>query len=118
MLALLPTLFLQAAPARNGFDYGQLAMFAVIGVIFYFFILRPQQKKQSDAKKAAAEFLEALKKGDSVVTIGGLHGKVAGIEGDLVILDVDRGTKLVFDKVALSVENSKKAAGETKTPVN
>lgn len=83
------------------------AFFLMMGgmfVVMYFFMIRPQQKRQKDAQK----FRESLKKGDTVVTIGGLHGKVADIDGDTITLDVDRGVKLKFEKSAVSQETSKK----------
>ncbi|MCC5928410.1 MAG: preprotein translocase subunit YajC [Cyclobacteriaceae bacterium] len=81
-----------------------LILIGGIIVIFYFFMIRPQQKKQKDQKK----FLEAVKKGDEVVTIGGMHGKVVSVEDDIVVLDVDRGVKLTFEKSSLSLDSSKK----------
>jgi preprotein translocase subunit YajC len=81
-----------------------LILIGGIIIIFYFFMIRPQQKKQKDQKK----FLEAVKKGDEVVTIGGMHGKVVSVEDDIVVLDVDRGVKLTFEKSSLSLDNSKK----------
>ncbi|MBC8044277.1 MAG: preprotein translocase subunit YajC, partial [Rhizobacter sp.] len=53
----------------------QFVPIVLIFVVFYFFMIRPQQKKQKDREKV----LDSLKKGDKVVTIGGLHGKVAGL---------------------------------------
>ncbi|GJM62163.1 hypothetical protein PEDI_27150 [Persicobacter diffluens] len=82
----------------------QILMFAAIGFVFYFFMIRPQQKKQKDQQK----FMDDIKKGDEVVTIGGMHGKVSEISGNTVVLDVDRGTKIKFEKSAISLENSKK----------
>lgn len=73
-------------------------------IVFYFFMIRPQQKKQKDQQK----FREGLKKGDSVVTIGGLHGKVYAVEATTVTLEVDKGIKLTFEKTAVSQENSAK----------
>jgi len=85
-----------------------LIMFGAIIVIFYFFMIRPQQKKSKDQKT----FREGIKKGDSIVTIGGLHGKIASIEADdTILLDVDgKGTKLKFEKSSISLEASKKLA--------
>jgi len=85
-----------------------LIMFGAIIVIFYFFMIRPQQKKAKDQKI----FREGIKKGDSIVTIGGLHGKIASIEADdTILLDVDgKGTKLKFEKSSISLEASKKLA--------
>jgi len=71
-------------------------------LIFYFFMIRPQQQKQ----KKQREFSEAIKKGDQVVTIGGMHGKIFAIEGDTVLLEVDRGVKIKIEKSSLSFENT------------
>lgn len=69
----------------------------IIGV-FYFFMIRPQQKKAKEQK----ELLSGIKKGDEVVTIGGLHGRVFTVEETTVTLDLDKGVKLTFDKSAVS----------------
>lgn len=71
----------------------------IIGV-FWFFMIRPQQKK----RKEQQSFIENLKKGDVVVTIGGLHGRVVTVDELTVSLEVDRGVKMVFDKSAVSRE--------------
>ena len=52
---------------------------------------------------------EEVKKGDSVVTVGGIHGKIAQIEGDIIFLDVEKGGKLKIDKSSISLDSSKKA---------
>lgn len=95
------------AQATTGDDtawMSQLLLFGGIIIVFYFFMIRPQQKKQKDQKK----FLTEVKKGDNVVTIGGLHGKVYQIEDDKIVLEVDKSTKMVFEKSAISLEQSKK----------
>jgi preprotein translocase subunit YajC len=79
-----------------------LFMVAIIGV-FYFFMIRPQQKKAKDQKK----FIEEIKKGDDVVTIGGIYGRVAEIEGDTIILEVERGGRIKCSKSAVSMETTK-----------
>lgn len=71
-------------------------------IIFFVFMILPQQKKQKRQKK----FLEGLSKGDHVVTMGGLHGKVSSMDEHSVTLEVDRGTKLRFEKSFISQENS------------
>lgn len=86
---------------------GQVFLFGSIILIMYFFMIRPQQKKQKDAKN----FVEAIKKGDNVVTIGGIHGKVNSIEGETVILDLDKGFKVKVEKSALSLEFTKRVNG-------
>ena len=77
-------------------------MVAIIG-IFYFFMIRPQQKKAKDQKK----FVEEVKKGDLVVTIGGAHGRVAEIEDDTFILEFERGARIKFSKSSVSMESTK-----------
>jgi preprotein translocase subunit YajC len=89
---------------------GNLVLIGGIIVIFYFFMIRPQQKKQKDQKK----FLAEIKKGDAAVTMGGIHGKIASIEDDTVLLDVDRGTKIRVDKSSISLEASKKITDKKK----
>ena len=90
----------------TGGNYTQFIMLGGMIVIFYLFFIRPQQKKQKDTKK----FIEAIKKGDQVVTLGGIHGKVVAVDDNTVTLDVDRGNKLVVEKSSISLESSKKYA--------
>lgn len=93
--------------AEGGGIMAQVFLFGSIILIMYFFMIRPQQKKQKETKN----FLEAMKKGDTVVTIGGIHGKVNAIEGDTVIVDLDKGMKIKVEKSAISAEYTKKATG-------
>ena len=74
-----------------------LPLVLIIG-IFYFLILRPQNKKQKETKR----MLEALKKGDRVVTIGGIHGVIQTVKESSVIVRVDENTKLEFSRSAIS----------------
>jgi preprotein translocase subunit YajC len=88
-----------------------LVTFGLIIVVFYFLVIRPQNKKTKDAKK----MLESIRKGDRVVTIGGLHGSVESVKDDAVILKVDENVKLRFSKSAIStVVERKDDSGETK----
>ncbi len=104
------SILLQAATGSNtSMIYNVLLWVAIIGV-FYFFMIRPQQKKQKDQKS----FVENLKKGDSVVTIGGLHGRIASVDGPTITLEVDRGVKLTFEKSSISREATVKPADEEK----
>ncbi len=86
----------------------QILFFVAIGLVFYFFMIRPQQKKQKDQKK----FAEEIKKGNQVVTLGGIHGKVVSVDGDTATLDIDRGTKIVIEKSSISMELSSKKETE------
>ena len=83
----------------------QLFFPVAILVVFYFFLIRPEQNK----KKKQSDFINNLKKGQRVVTVGGVHGKIVNIEKTVVTLDVDRGTKIQFDRSSVSLEmtNSK-----------
>ncbi|MCX6219032.1 preprotein translocase subunit YajC [Spirosoma sp.] len=102
------SILLQAAAGSNtSMIYNVLLWVAIIGV-FYFFMIRPQQKKQKDQKS----FVDNLKKGDSVVTIGGLHGRIASVDATTVTLEVDRGIKMTFEKSSISREATVKPAIE------
>lgn len=90
---------------QTGGGYMQIVFFVGIALVFYFFMIRPQQKKQKDQKK----FTEAIKKGDQVITIGGIHGKVYAVEESSIVLDIDnKGTKVTFEKSAISLDSSNK----------
>jgi len=88
----------------GGQMWGNIVLFGGIIVIFYLFMIRPQQKKQKDQKK----FIEAIKKGDKIVTVGGIHGKITTIEDDTVMLEIERGAKMKIEKSSISLEASKK----------
>jgi len=81
----------------------QLILLFGIIIIFYFFMIRPQQKKQKDQKK----FIEQIKKGDNVVTIGGIHGKITSVEDNFVTLEIEKGARVKLEKTAISLESSK-----------
>jgi len=72
--------------------------FIAIIAIFYFLIIRPQNKKQKETQK----MLSALKKGDRVVTIGGIHGTIQSVKEQSVIVKVDENTKIEFSRSAIS----------------
>lgn len=72
--------------------------FALIFIIFYFFLIRPQNKKQKETEKMIA----ALKKGDKVVTIGGIHGVVATTKEHTIIIKVEDGAKIEFNRSAIA----------------
>ena len=98
------SILLQAQP--GGSSWVQFIPIIGIIVVFYFFMIRPQQKKAKDQKK----FTEEIKRGDYVVTVGGAHGHVAEMEGDTFILEVEKGGRIRFNKSAISMEATKVAA--------
>lgn len=97
---MLQPILLQAA---DGGGLSSLILFGGIAIVFYFFMIRPQQKKQKEQKK----FIDEISRGDNVVTIGGVHGKVLSTEDDIVTLEVDKGVKMRFNKSAISSDSSK-----------
>lgn len=70
----------------------------LIFVVFYLFIIRPQQKREKKRKA----MIEAVKRGDKVITSGGIHGKVHQVDESSILLDVDGGVKLRVEKNALA----------------
>jgi len=94
------TILLQAQSEQNPMSFW--IMMGLLMVVFYFFMIRPQQKKAKDAKK----FRESLEKGSKVITIGGIHGKVVEVNDTTVLLDVDNNVKLRFEKSAIAMDTS------------
>ncbi len=89
-----------AAPASpGGLDATFFILMGGIFLVFYFLILRPQKKEQEEKQKA----INALKKGDRVISIGGIHGSIVDIDADAgtVQVQVDRGVRLTFNRTAL-----------------
>ncbi len=99
---------LQAAPAQKE-AWTFPVMMVLLFVVFYFFMIRPQQKKAKDAKK----FREALAKGSKVVTIGGLHGKVVEVNDKTVLIEADANVRLRFEKSAIAMDSTMQLSEET-----
>ena len=93
------TILLQA----GGVGVQQLIMFGLIAVVFYFFMIRPQMKKQKDQKK----YVDELKKGDKVVTTAGIHGKVYEVADTTFLIETEGGGRIRFNKSAISLDESK-----------
>ena len=74
----------------------------LIIVVFYFFMIRPQMKKQKDFRK----FREGIKKGDKIITIGGIYGKVIEVAEKTVIIEVEGQNRLKVDKTGLVIDSS------------
>ncbi len=87
----LLTIMLQA---QGGADYSFLIMMVAIFAIMYFFMIRPQNKKQ----KEIANFRKSLTVGQSVITAGGIYGKVKEIEDSAVVVEIASGVKIKVDK--------------------
>ena len=86
---------LQAAPAQQGSGWSMIIMLIAMFAIMYFFMIRPQQKKQKEAQN----FRNSLTVGQEVITIGGIYGTVRNVELDgVVTLEVDSGVKIRVHK--------------------
>ena len=96
---MITTILLQTS---TGFGSQQIIVFGLIALVFYFFMIRPQVKKQKEQKKYVTE----LKKGDRVVTTAGIHGRIVEVAETTFLVEVDNG-KIRFDKSAISLEASK-----------
>ena len=86
----------QAAPAQGG-GWSMWIMLALIFVVMWFFMIRPQRKQQKELQN----FRDSLKKGDKVVTVGGIFGTVAEIKDTTVLIEVDNNVKIRVSKNAL-----------------
>lgn len=109
----MKSLLLAMAPSQGGQDGGNftttILMFAVIIGIFYFMIMRPQQKRQKERQK----LLDSMKKGDKVITAGGLHGTIMGIEDKTLLLQIADNVKVKVERSSISVVNK---VGEIEAP--
>jgi len=82
---------------------GQLMMILLIIVIFYFFMIRPQMKKA----KLEKVFKESLAKGDKIVTIGGIHGRIIEVMDTTFMVEIDSNVRVKLEKSAVSAEATK-----------
>ena len=90
--------FLEATDPTGGFGtWGTIIMIVIMFAVFYFFAIRPQKKQQKELQK----FRDSLKKGDKIVTIGGIYGTVVEVKDATVLVEVDNGVKMRFSKQAL-----------------
>jgi preprotein translocase subunit YajC len=93
---MISTILMMGGGQQGGL--ASLIPMVLIIVIFYFFMIRPQMKKAKDAKK----FRESLSKGDKIVTIGGIHGKITDVAETTFIIETEGGAKLRIEKSAVS----------------
>jgi len=113
------TIFLMApaggasASGGSGSYMNIIFLVAIFGVM-YFFLIRPQSKKAKEQKN----FLSSLEKGDKIVTIGGIHGRITKVNENNYEVEIDTNTKVVLEKAAVSLEYTKAVrevkSGDTK----
>ena len=95
-------LILMGAPQGESNPIGTFVMLGLIMIVFYLFMIRPQMKKSKDQRK----FKEQLKKGDRIVTIGGIHGKIAEMKETTLLIDVEGGNRLKIEKSAVAMDST------------
>jgi len=83
----------QAAPS----PWANVIMLVVMFAIFYFLLIRPQQKRAKDHK----QLVDSLKVGDQVVTAGGVHGKVAAVQEDTLMVEIATGVKVKINRASI-----------------
>ena len=95
-MLIISNIILQAA--GKGISY-QLIFIILIIAVFYMFFIRPQSKKAKDQKK----FRENLQKGEKIITIGGIHGKILEVRDTTFIIETEGGTRLKIEKTAVAM---------------
>jgi preprotein translocase subunit YajC len=103
-------IILQGTPApAGGGGYSMIYMLGAMFLVMYFFMIRPQMKKN----KAQVAFKEGVTKGDKIVTTGGIHGKISEVRDTTFIIDTEAGGKLRIDKSSVSMDATRLLNGET-----
>lgn len=90
---------------EDGGEGGSTSFFIMIAlmiVVFYFFMIRPQMKKSKEQKN----FREGLKKGDKIITIGGIHGKILEVKETTLIIETEGQGRLKIEKSAAAADNT------------
>ena len=95
-MALL-TILLQQTGTPQGSPWGSILMMVALVAIFYFFMIRPQTKKQKEIRK----FRDSLSVGDKVITAGGIYGKIKEIKGEDVILEIADNVRIRVAKSSI-----------------
>ena len=97
MINNLLFIVLMAPQGGNDNPLVSLLPLVLVIVVFYFFMIRPQMKKQKELR----QFRDSVKNGDKVMTVGGIHGKVAEVKDTTVILEVENKMRLKVEKSAI-----------------
>lgn len=95
------SILLQATTPEGGSGYMPLLMIVAMIAIFYFFMIRPQQKRQKDLQKTR----EAMKIGDKVVTAGGIHGKIKEVADKTILMEVADGVRIRVEKASVFISS-------------
>ena len=103
---LMNILMMAGGQQGGGGAMSSIGMIVLMIAIFYFFMIRPQQKRQKEEK----QFRDSLQKGQQIVTIGGMHGKVVDVKETTVVIEVAHDVRIEMEKasIAMSVVNQQK----------
>lgn len=104
----MKTVLLQAAEGGN--PMSMMIMMGLVFVVMYFFMIRPQKKKE----KELAKLRDEIKSGDDIVTAGGIHGRIMSTEADTVIIAVESQAKLKIEKSSIAIINGVGATAPAK----
>ena len=102
-------LYLMGAPAEGANPLTTFLPLILVFVVFYFFMIRPQMKKQKELKN----YREGLTKGDKVITAGGIHGRILEVQDTAIMLEIDQNVKVKVDKGSV-VRSAQEAAAAQK----
>ena len=100
---MIATILLQAGGTSAFGGIGSFIPMILIVVVFYFFMIRPQIKKQKDQKN----YVNELKKGDKIITTSGMHGKIIDVADTTFLIETEGGHKIRYEKSSVSLEASK-----------
>ena len=99
MIDLLHIILMMPQEGEEGGGFTSFLPLILIILVFYLFFIRPQMRKSKEQRK----FREAIKKGDKIVTIGGIHGKILEVRETTVLIEVEGQNRLTIEKSAVSV---------------
>lgn len=99
-------LFMPPAEGQEGGGLMSFLPLILIVLVFYLFFIRPQMKKSKDQRK----YREALKKGDKIITIGGIHGKIIEVQESTFTIEVEGQNRLKIEKTAVAMDSSSQIA--------
>ena len=96
-MSTIMSILLQNTAAAEGNGWGNIIFIIALVAIFYFFMIRPQSKRQKEIKK----FRDSLKQGDKVITAGGIHGKIKNVKENTVTLEIADGMNITVEKTSI-----------------
>lgn len=106
------TVLAQAAANGGGSSMSGIIMIVAMIAIFYFLMIRPQNKKQKEIKRQR----DAMKNGDRVVTAGGIHGRIREVRGETIMLEIATGVTIRVDKTSVYPDPSEAAKNSKSEP--